>query len=324
MLTGPDVSHHQGPVDWPRVAGAGHRFAFCKATEGTGFVDSRFRSNWPAMRSAGLVRGAYHFLRTETDPRAQARHFLSVVGDLTGSLAALDVERSASGSNPTADQARAFKHEFEARTGGHPLVIYTGRWYWQGVLGNPHGADLGPLWHSAYSTSPGALYGGWDRYAFWQHTSSGSCPGVGGPCDLNRYFGDAGDLAALTGQEDDMLTPDDLLAALNDTRVAARFRELVQAELDEGTVFGTRSWSESMRTLVEVARATLNKVNAATDDDDVDEAALAAELLPGLLEVLGADRFADAIAAHFGADQARIFLDEFALALAQRSTGGPT
>lgn len=316
MLTGPDVSHHQGAIDWAKVRGAGHTFGWCKATEGTGFVDSRFQANWRAMAAAGLVRGAYHFLRAESDGRAQARHFLDVVGDLDGSMACLDVETSASGTNPTGAHARAFVDEFRARTGGHPIVIYTGRWYWRDRIGNPAGADLGPLWHSAYSASPGAIYGGWPAFTFWQHTSSGSCPGVAGACDLNRFYGDTAALAALTGhpQEDDM-TADDYLAILNDPRVAARHRELIQAELDEGTVFGTLTWSASMRNLVELCRSILNRV-IAQGDVDVDEAELAKQLLPGVLEVVGAEAFADAIGAHLGAEQSRVWLDDFANRLA--------
>lgn len=196
MLTGLDVSHHQGAIDWRAVARAGHAFAWCKASEGRSFRDSRFSANWTGIRANGMVRGAYHFLRSDSDPVVQARHFLSVVGDLSGSMAALDVESSGP-SVPTAAQARVFKNEFVRRTGGHPLVIYTGRWYWRGVLGDPYGADLGPLWHSAYTSSPGPLYGGWPRFTFWQYTSTGRSPGVAGNVDLNQFFGDRAALSTL-------------------------------------------------------------------------------------------------------------------------------
>jgi lysozyme len=201
VLTGPDVSHHQGAINWPAVAGAGHDFAWCKATEGTGHRDTRFPANWAGIRGAGMVRGAYHFLRSDSDPAAQARFFLSIVGDLRGSMAALDVESSGA-SRPSGAQARAFVGEYRRRTGGRPIVIYTGRWYWRDTIGNPHGADLGPLWHSAYSSTPGPLYGGWNRFSFWQWTDAGSCPGVAGPCDLNNFDGDRDDLLVLAGEAD--------------------------------------------------------------------------------------------------------------------------
>ncbi len=33
-VRGVDVSHHQGTIDWPVIAGQGIRFAYMKATEG--------------------------------------------------------------------------------------------------------------------------------------------------------------------------------------------------------------------------------------------------------------------------------------------------
>ena len=206
MLSGIDVSHHQGFVDWPRVDGA-HDFGLAKATEGTSFRDSRFAQNWAGMASTGLVRGAYHFLSPTSDPAAQARAFVSAIGDPRGSLCALDVETTASGGHPTSAMAHAFAAEFRRLTGGHRLLVYTGRWYWHGILGNPFGADIGPLWHSAYSGSPGALYGGWDRFTMWQWTSKGRVPGVGGNCDVNHFFGERADLLALTGVPVDTPTP---------------------------------------------------------------------------------------------------------------------
>src|SRR6476660_2447595 len=58
---GIDVSHHQGEIDWPRVASDGVRFAYIKASEGGTVPDHRFRENWVEAKKAGLRRGAYHF-----------------------------------------------------------------------------------------------------------------------------------------------------------------------------------------------------------------------------------------------------------------------
>ncbi len=42
---GVDVSHHNGVIDWPTVAGAGVHFAWVKATEGADVRDERFRAS---------------------------------------------------------------------------------------------------------------------------------------------------------------------------------------------------------------------------------------------------------------------------------------
>jgi len=217
VLSGIDVSHHQGAIDCHPAAAGAHPWASAKATEGVSLRDSRFAQNWAGMAAAGLVRGAYHFLSPSSDPAAQARAFVNMTGNLSGSLCALDVETTSSGGHPTSAMAHKFADEFRRLTGGHPLLVYTGRWYWRDILKDPYGADIGPLWHSAYSGSPGALYGGWDRFTMWQYTSSGACPGVAGRCDLNHFFGDRTALLALTGattpppppplEEDDDMKP---------------------------------------------------------------------------------------------------------------------
>ena len=40
-VTGIDVSHHQGRIDWPVVAGSGVAFAYLKASEGGDFGNGR-------------------------------------------------------------------------------------------------------------------------------------------------------------------------------------------------------------------------------------------------------------------------------------------
>ncbi len=206
MLTGVDCSRHQGTIDWRAVA-TRHQFAFIKATEGTrySYVDW-FHRNAPQVEAAGLTLGAYHFLRRGAGA-GQARYFVSTVGAFPGRVAVLDVEKAYDGTWPTITDVRDFVAEFRRLT-SHPLVIYTGGWFWKGYLGNPHGADLGPLWHSEYEGSQaevddgpeGDTYGGWPGATFWQWTSSGSCPGVDGRVDLNIFYGSPADLAVLAGR----------------------------------------------------------------------------------------------------------------------------
>lgn len=93
-LIGPDVSHHQGVVDWSRVSGS-CVFAFCKATEGVTFRDKRMAANRQGMRDANLIlKGLYHFARPGNNTAvAEADHFCDVVGALEpGEVAVLDLE----------------------------------------------------------------------------------------------------------------------------------------------------------------------------------------------------------------------------------------
>lgn len=80
MLRGFDVSHHNGIVDWASLKSRyGIAWGAAKATEGTGFQDSQFGANWRKMKTAGLVRMAYHFAHPGGDPAKSALPFLSYV-----------------------------------------------------------------------------------------------------------------------------------------------------------------------------------------------------------------------------------------------------
>lgn len=84
-VIGEDRSSFQAVTGW-----GGAHFGFVKATEGTGWSDPTFAGNWANLRSAGKVRGAYHFFHPADDPVRQARFFVSTV-EARGGIAAGDV-----------------------------------------------------------------------------------------------------------------------------------------------------------------------------------------------------------------------------------------
>lgn len=76
-VTGIDVSHYQGTIDWSSVAGAGIDFAYAKATEGLNFIDAYYNANRSGARNAGIYFGAYAFGRPDQgSPRTQADKFI--------------------------------------------------------------------------------------------------------------------------------------------------------------------------------------------------------------------------------------------------------
>ncbi len=205
-LSGVDASHYQGNPDWAAVAASGRAFAVLKATEGAAYpFTGWYHLHAPKVAAAGLVPGAYHFLRRSSDPATQARYFAATVGDFDGLLAMLDVETARDGSRPTYPQVRGFAAEFARLAPGHPLLIYTSLAYWH-ELGDPPGAELGPLWLAHYATSPGPPPGDWSAVTVWQHTSAGRVPGIAGAVDLDQFL--AGDRAALVALTGPPLPPD--------------------------------------------------------------------------------------------------------------------
>ena len=75
MLLGVDVSDFQGQIDWRSVAKSGVSFGVAKATEGATLVSSTFAANWSGMKSAGIMRGAYHFFAPPKTRSRRQTHF---------------------------------------------------------------------------------------------------------------------------------------------------------------------------------------------------------------------------------------------------------
>ena len=78
-VPGIDVSYWDSGIDWPKVRATGQRFVFIKATEADNYSDPTFDDNWVGAKSAGVLRGAYHFYRCNVDPKKQADHLFGPV-----------------------------------------------------------------------------------------------------------------------------------------------------------------------------------------------------------------------------------------------------
>jgi lysozyme len=194
-VSGIDVSHYQGLVDWGRVKTAGMAFAFAKATEGVNVNDATFATNWSGMKNAGLLRGAYHFFRPAQDAAAQARSFLQAVSLSPGDLApVLDVETLDGVSNDTLQSGvRTWLDSVAAQTHMTP-TIYASPGFWNGHLSGDFSSY--PLWVAQYGVSAPHLPRGWTNWNFWQYSQSGHVDGVSGAVDLDYFQGSVDDLLA--------------------------------------------------------------------------------------------------------------------------------
>jgi hypothetical protein len=120
---GIDVSHYQGTVDWQGVRMAGIQFAFAKATEGVTWTDPEFGTNWPGMRAAGLLRGAYHFFEPNDDAGQQAAFFLQTVQLEAGDLPpVLDVETEGTSPQALWQGVQTWLEQVEAAVGLPPIL----------------------------------------------------------------------------------------------------------------------------------------------------------------------------------------------------------
>lgn len=201
---GVDVSGYQGSsINWSTVRNAGREFAIAKATEGTGFIDGSFAHNWPGMRAAGVIRGAYHFFRPSVDGAAQGDYFVNEI-NAQGGLAAgdlppvADVEVSDGMSAATViSRLHAFLDRVQARTGRVPM-IYTANFFWGGTLGNPSFKGY-PLWVANYGPSCPYLPNAFGDWVIWQYSDRDSVAGIPGGVDGDVFNGTLDELRAFAG-----------------------------------------------------------------------------------------------------------------------------
>ena len=218
--TGEDRSNFQKVQGWH-----GLDFGGCKATEGLGFIDHTFGSNWESLKVSGLPRIAYHFGHPAEDPRVQALFFYGVVraaGLGKGDMLALDIEISAGAVMGTKGRsvtqwlqgtintgsprqnvpakirgltassvnswAKTFMDTLQGIAGQHVKVIcYTNRSVGQS-LGS---CSSYPLWIAWYAPSPPASVSPWPGYIIWQNGQTG--PGGG---DANEWHGTKAEMQA--------------------------------------------------------------------------------------------------------------------------------
>ncbi len=180
---GLDVSHHQGVIDWARVAADDMSFAYIKATEGGDHVDGRFVENWERAAVAGVERGAYHFFTLCTPGRAQAAHFLEVVPQDERALPpAVDLELAGNcAARPPSATVHRELDDFLAAvesTTGQRSVLYVGDDFENAYP--LRGALARPLWHRRIFWRADV-----DGWWIWQFTGWGRVDGIRGGVDVN-------------------------------------------------------------------------------------------------------------------------------------------
>jgi peptidoglycan hydrolase-like protein with peptidoglycan-binding domain len=216
------VAENKNPNWLKAKTDAAISFAIIRSNWGT-WQDSVFKRDWPLIKNAGIVRGAYLFLRfphpkynmQAPDPVSQAKKLITVVGQLDKSdlPPTLDVEfpggRAITGltAQQCLERVRTAWKVLKDYYGVAP-IIYTSARVWKEDLNNLPAPDLAqsPLWLARYPFSKGpAVYDSrvsrlnsppvpppWgDSTNWWIHQYQGDAlrlPGFPtGNVDLNRF-----------------------------------------------------------------------------------------------------------------------------------------
>jgi GH25 family lysozyme M1 (1,4-beta-N-acetylmuramidase) len=266
-----------------------------KATEGSGSrytAPARFNSWVDQARDAGLVPGAYHWLRGDVSARVQLDAFLTriaSVGGPAGMLIGLDVEDVY--SPPSVAQACEWLAGFAGECPGHPVLFYSGAWWYGPHFGVARMASpVTRLWNSRYVSGTGyastlyagvptswwtAQYGGFDEVTLAQYTSRATCGGITGNVDVSAFRGTFTQLKALasagsTQQGAGMGDP-----LTTDTPVPFRSDDVVHYASSATTITGALS---SISYYGLMTRNLVNQVIAGQSDDATRDAGTAAAI----------------------------------------------
>ena len=139
-MEGIDVSHWQETIDWAKVAGAGKKFAYLKATESTDFLDNKYATNRSKAKANGIKVGAYHFARpgTNTDDAVnEATWFIKNAAPISGELLpVLDLEVTGGLTDAQLEAwTKAFMDRVYSLTGVRG-AIYVSPSFWSSNVGN--------------------------------------------------------------------------------------------------------------------------------------------------------------------------------------------
>ena len=201
-----DVSNYEGLLDWEKAYKAGIQFAFIKCTEGINWYAETFKRNWEMASSFDILKGAYHYYRSNQDPIKQAEWFLShLIPSSEGNdlPCALDLEDMISFPPANfANKVRLCLETIEIETGKRP-IIYTNLSFWVSMMKGATWGDQYPLWIANPRLNAGPTVPlpwapcGW---RFWQYSWAGDPlkygvpPGGKKAIDLDCYNGSIEDL----------------------------------------------------------------------------------------------------------------------------------
>lgn len=190
---GIDVSEHQGPIEWEKVASevdfAFIRLGYRGYASGSIVTDAYYSTNMQSATENGISVGVYFYSQATSYEEGveEANFVLSMLGDYALSYPiVLDredpMQEDARTNDLTVEQhtqaALGFLETIESA--GKSVMIYTNQLYYALYL------DLEqiykyPVWFAQYANEPNWPY----EFSIWQYSESGEVPGIYGPVDMN-------------------------------------------------------------------------------------------------------------------------------------------
>lgn len=206
-IYGMDVSNHQKSIDWETLALFADNkgvvngtlksspylqpvlFALVKSTEGADMKTESFTRNFEEAKRVGIVRGAYHFMRT-SDIDRQIKNFIDNTPLEKGDLPpVLDLELSHRTMRREGKKVRAYAHKWleamEKHYGVRP-ILYTYETYYNDYL-KGHGFEKYDFFIARYNPEIEPRV---PHLEIWQFTEKGTVEGITTNVDLDVFVGD--------------------------------------------------------------------------------------------------------------------------------------
>lgn len=197
---GIDVSHHNGKIDWRKVAESNKKFCIlkCQYEAKSHRIDETFEYNYAESGKYGLARGVYVFIASDSisDPVLDAQQLLKKLNGRPLEYGIwLDLESAALrkiGAAAITKLCYIYANLF--RAAGYYVGIYCNYDWYHNVLDRRTLANDFDFWIARY---PKNDVGGYTSHSSlspknyavaWQYSSKGKVPGIATNCDLNVDF----------------------------------------------------------------------------------------------------------------------------------------
>ena len=201
ILSGIDVSKHQGSINWAKVKAIGKvDFAIIRAgyrgyTEGKIYEDSQFINNVKGVYNNGIKIGLYFYSSAinEAEAKEEANYVLNLINKygiknyITYPIV-IDVEDFEGTRNYhiTAKQITNKVKVFceTIKNAGYKPMVYSYTYFLQTKL-NMNELSMYDVWAADYSGKVNYYTG---PYTIWQYTDKGSIDGITGNVDMNYCY----------------------------------------------------------------------------------------------------------------------------------------
>lgn len=192
-IKGIDVSTWNGAPDWGKVKADGIEFAILRAGYGreASQKDRQFDRNYTECKTKGMPIGIYwyNYAKTPEDAAKEATACLEVIkGKQFEYPVFYDIEEpsvASTGKENVKSIARTFLNKI--KEAGYKVGIYCGQYFASGAVLEL--AKEFDVWMPDYRANA-AQYHYEDKFAMWQHSSTGKVIGINGNVDMNWCYKD--------------------------------------------------------------------------------------------------------------------------------------